>query len=301
MHEEEATVVDKHFWWVDVFAETPLTGNPLSLVPDADDLDEGRMWAITREFNQSETTFLVTPTRPGADCRLRSFTVAGAEVLGAGHNAMGAWIWLAEAGRLDPARTEFAQQIGDDVLPVRIDRAENGRVQVSMRHARTRFVRTVHAGAEFADALGLDADALADGRSAEVVSTGAAHLLLALDSREDVDRADPDAAHLRRLLAEAGAEGCYVYSTADGHDGVHAYARFFNPTVGIVEDPATGTAAGPLAALLVREGLVPEHSPIRIEQGRALGRPSILQVVVDDDHVELSGSGIVVAEGVLHL
>jgi PhzF family phenazine biosynthesis protein len=300
-HEKEAAVVDKRFWWIDVFAETPLTGNPLTLVPEADDLDERRMREITREFNQSETTFLVTPTRPGADHRLRSFTVAGAEVLGAGHNAMGAWIWLATAGLLDPERTEFSQQIGDDVLPVRIGRAENGRVLVSMRHARTRFLGRVEHGAEFARALGVDPVALEEGRAAEVVSTGAGHLLLALTSRADVDRADPDAARLRRLLAAAGAEGCYVYSTEDADDGLHAYARFFNPTVGIVEDPATGTAAGPLAALLVRDGLASPRTPIRIEQGRALGRPSILQVVVDGDHVELSGSGIVVAEGVLHL
>lgn len=293
--------MDVRFWWIDVFAESPLTGNPLSLVPDADDLDERRMRDITRQFNQSETTFLVTPTEPGADYRLRSFTVAGAEVLGAGHNAMGAWIWLAETGLLDPDRAEFAQQIGDDVLPVRVGRAEDGRVQVSMRHARTRFLHTEHSTAALAEALGLGAGDIARGRPAEVVSTGAGHLLLPLASRADVDRAEPDAARLRTLLARAGAEGCYVYSTEDAQDGLHAYSRFFNPTVGIVEDPATGTAAGPLAALLVRDGLASPRTPVRIEQGRALGRPSILQVVVDGDNVELSGSGIVVAEGVLHL
>lgn len=162
-------MVDKRFWWIDVFAQTPLTGNPLTLVPDADDVDERRMREITREFNQSETTFLVTPTEPGADYRLRSFTVAGAEVLGAGHNAMGAWIWLAEAGLLDPERTEFAQQIGDDVLPVRIGRTDDGRALVSMRHAPTRFLHTEHATAAFAEALGLSSGAVAPGRPAEVV------------------------------------------------------------------------------------------------------------------------------------
>jgi PhzF family phenazine biosynthesis protein len=92
------------FCFVDVFATRPLTGNPLSLVPDADGLDASQMQAIAREFNQSETTFLVRPTRPGATWRLRSFTPAGVEVGGAGHNAMGAWLWLASAGRLpDPA------------------------------------------------------------------------------------------------------------------------------------------------------------------------------------------------------
>lgn len=84
-------------------------------------------------------------------------------------------------------------------------------------------------------------------------------------------------------------------------DGADAYARLFNPTVGIREDPATVTAAGPLAALLVRDGLAVEGQTIHIEQGAALGRPSILSVVVDGIRVELSGSGVVVAEGTLYL
>src|SRR5215469_1765886 len=91
------------FFFVDVFAERPLTGNPLTLVPDADHLDEARMRAIAREFNQSETTFVVRPSLPGAHVRLRSFTPAGVEVGGAGHNALGAWLWLEAAGRLASA------------------------------------------------------------------------------------------------------------------------------------------------------------------------------------------------------
>ena len=88
------------FSFVDVFATRPLTGNPLSLVPDADGLDEAQMRAVAREFNQSETTFVVRPSLPGATVRLRSFTPAGAEVGGAGHNALGAWVWLEAAGRI---------------------------------------------------------------------------------------------------------------------------------------------------------------------------------------------------------
>jgi PhzF family phenazine biosynthesis protein len=294
-------MVDVDFFWVDVFAEAPLTGNPLALVPDADGLSEDLMRAITKEFNQSETTFLVTPTAPGADHRLRSFTVGGVEVLGAGHNAMGAWIWLAEAGVLAADRREFAQQIGDDVLPVRIGRTADGRVRVSMRQSAPRFLGTTTAHGEFAAALGLTAADLVVEKTGEVVSTGAEHLLLALRTREAVDRAAPDAARLRTLLAQVGAEGCYLYSTQGSGDDADAYTRFFNPTVGIPEDPATGTAAGPLAALLVRDRLVVERKPVRIEQGRAMGRTSLLEVVVDEDRVELSGSGLVVAQGVLRL
>lgn len=287
------------FAWVDVFAESPLTGNPLALVPGADGLTETQMRAIAREFNQSETTYLLAPSSPAADHRLRSFTAAGVEVLGAGHNAMGAWIWLADTGALAADRGEFAQQIGDDLLPVWIERAAESRARVTMRQAPPRFLRTTTRHADFADALGIAPAALSD-RPGEVVSTGAEHLMLGVRTREDVDRAAPDPARLRALLADAGAEGCYLYSTEPGADGADAYTRFFNPTVGIVEDPATGTAAGPLAALLVRDGGA-ARGGIRILQGRAMGRPSVLDVAVDDDRVDLSGSGLVVGEGVLRL
>jgi trans-2,3-dihydro-3-hydroxyanthranilate isomerase len=110
------------FYFVGVFATRPLTGNPLSLVPDADGLNEAQMRAIAREFNQSETTFLLRPSLPGATVRLRSFTPAGAEVGGAGHNALGAWLWLEEAGRLASAALGHGlqQEIAGQVLPVEV-------------------------------------------------------------------------------------------------------------------------------------------------------------------------------------
>lgn len=87
----------------------------------------------------------------------------------------------------------------------------------------------------------------------------------------------------------------------DTQNEVDAYTRFFNPTMGIWEDPATGTAAGPLAARLVADGIVPDGSTVVIEQGHATGRPSRLHVTISGDLVRLSGGGVVVADGTLHL
>ncbi|MFD7026225.1 PhzF family phenazine biosynthesis protein [Promicromonospora sukumoe] len=295
--------MDVPFYWVDVFAATPLTGNPLALVPDADVLPIETMRAVAREFNQSETTFLVSPGGDGADHRLRSFTPAGVEVYGAGHNAMGAWIWLALAGRLDPTRDTFVQQIGDALLNVRVslrarapERPSSG-VQVTMEQSAPRFLGRVEDRAALAAVLGLGVD---DVGGAEVVSTGAEHLLVPVRSVAAVDAVQPDTAGLRALLADAGAEGCYVYTT-DVEGGISAYTRFFNPTVGIAEDPATGTAAGPLAAVLTRDGLVRDPARIVVEQGRALGRPSLITLGVAGPVVTITGSGTVAAEGTLHL
>jgi PhzF family phenazine biosynthesis protein len=294
--------VDVPFYWVDVFATTALAGNPLALVPDADALPDGMMRAVAREFNQSETTFVVRPDRPGADHRLRSFTPAGVEVLGAGHNAMGAWIWLAQAGRLDHDRDAFVQQIGDELLNVRVSGRPSPGVEVTMEQSAPRFLGHVEDRAALAAALGLAPGDLGDGRRAEVASTGAEHLLVPARDSAAVDAAQPDTAVLRQLLADAGAEGCYLYTVdLEPAAGVTAYARFFNPTVGIVEDPATGTAAGPLAAVLVRDGLAPEPGRIVVEQGHRLGRPSRIRLGVDGSLVTITGTGIVTAEGVLHL
>jgi trans-2,3-dihydro-3-hydroxyanthranilate isomerase len=301
------------FYWVDVFASRPLTGNPLALVPDADDLDESQMHAIAREFNQSETTFLLRPRLPGAACRLRSFTPAGAEVGGAGHNALGAWLWLAASGRLpDPSTpspaasphqgSRFGQEIAGEVLPVEVIREPGRPVMVSMDQSPPRFGEPLADRAPLATALGLDEADLDATQPARVVSTGAAHLIVPIRDRAAVDRAHPDGPRLKAVLAAAGGEGCYLYSL-DPEDvrGAVAYTRFFNPTMGIVEDPATGTAAGPLVALLVAAGKAPDGVTAVVEQGRALGRPSRIQVTVSGQRVRVSGSGLVVAEGTLRL
>ena len=271
------------FYFVDVFATGPLTGNPLSLVPDADGLDEAQMRAIAREFNQSETTFLLRPSLPGATVRLRSFTPAGAEVGGAGHNALGAWLWREAVGRLASAAAGrgLRQEIAGQVLPVEVVCEAGHPAVVWMDQSPPHFGAVAGDIARLAGCLGLGERDLLLEEDAQVVSTGAGHLLVP-------------------ALRQVGAEGCYLYSP-DPVDaaGAIAYARFFNPAVGITEDPATGTAAGPLAAKLVAAGRVPDRSTVIIEQGHALGRPSRIAVSVSGQRVRVGGSGLVVAEGTL--
>lgn len=292
------------FGWVDVFTDQPLAGNPLPVVFDADRLSVTTMRSIAREFNQSETTFLVRPTLDAADWQLRSFTPSGDEVLGAGHNAMGAWIWLAGSGRLDPDRDAFVQQIGDDLLDVTVTARGDGRASVSLTQAAPTFLGAVDSdtgdhGNTLANVLGISAARMTS--RAEVASTGVAHLLVPVADPDAVDAATPDSARLRAFLAGARAEGCYVYALIPNEKHRQAYARFFNPTVGIVEDPATGTAAGPLAAVLVRDGMARPGEPIRIEQGTKIGRQSVITIHVDDNRVRISGQGVITAEGALTL
>src|SRR5258708_35729980 len=105
---------------IDVFADEPLTGNPLAVVQAADELSEEQMRRLAGEFNQADTPFILERAR--ADRELRSFTASGAEVFGAGHNALGAWLWLGEHGDLGSMAISrsFQQEIGSDVLPIEL-------------------------------------------------------------------------------------------------------------------------------------------------------------------------------------
>ena len=290
------------FFFVDVFADAPLTGNPLAVVAEAGDVDDGLMGAIAREFNQSETTFVLAPTRDGATWRLRSFTPAGAEVGGAGHNALGAWWWLASAGRLPlvDGGARFTQEIGDRILPVEVI-GEGGRPRViAMVQEPPEAGDRVLDLAGLAAALGLSDGDLIEDLPAQVVSTGAGHLLVQARSRASVDRADPEPSRLAAALRAVGGEGCYLYSLETVDPDSSAYARFFNPMMGISEDPATGTAAGPLAGHLVAHGVVSDGSTILIEQGHAMGRPSRMELRVEGTRVTIAGACVVVAEGTLY-
>lgn len=292
------------FHIVDVFAAEPLTGNPLAVVEGGDGLSDDVLKHIAREFNQSETTFLLSPTLPGADRRLRSFTAAGAEVFGAGHNALGAWWWLAAAGqlRLGAGETTFHQQIGDRVLEVGVATHQQALTHVVMNQERPDFRAELENRGALADALGLDVDDIVTGRApVQVVSTGAPHLMVPLKDRRAVDRAVPVSSALFEILAGVGGEGCYVFSLDPSRPGAAAYTRFFNPTVGIWEDPATGTAAGPLAAHLAEHQLAKHDEPLLIEQGTAMGRTSLIRVEPRSDTVRISGNGVVVADGRLML
>lgn len=290
------------FALVDVFADAPLTGNPAALVADADDLTDDQLRALAREFNQSETAFLLRPSLRDASVRIRAFTAAGSEVGGAGHFALGAWLWLDASGALPPHESRFVQELGGELLAVEVTRTTRGSTTVTLDQSPATFGAVVADTTALTAALGLDAGDLT-GEPVQVVSTGVGHLVVPATDRAAVDRAMPDAPALAAVLLDAGGEGCYLYSR-DPHapaDGSVAYARFFNPTVGLWEDPATGTAAGPLTASLVDRGQVPPDVPVIIEQGYAMGRPSRLQVTASAERVRLSGSGVVVAEGTVRV
>jgi trans-2,3-dihydro-3-hydroxyanthranilate isomerase len=283
------------FSFVDVFADQPLTGNPL---------DESVMQSIAREFNLAETTFLFPPRLSRANWRLRSFTANGHEVFGAGHNALGAWWWLAESGALElcTGLNSFVQEIGDHRLPVEVHLDERCVISVTLIQTAPVSGEIIEDLDSLAGSLGLEpTDLLPQLFPAQVISTGAAHLLVPVQTREAVDRACPDSRRLAGTLQSVGGQGCYIFCLDTVMQSSSAYARFFNPTVGIVEDSATGSAAGPLACQLIAHGIAKSGETIVIEQGYGMGRPSVLSVELRDEQVRLAGRCVLSVEGLLRI
>ena len=291
------------FVLVDVFTERPLAGNQLAVILNAEGLDDGQLQAIAREFNYSETTFILPPRQAKADRRMRSFTPK-AEVFGSGHHTLGAWWALAARGGLvlrDP-ETKFWQEIGKSVLPVVIASEGCAPLRVAMTQDKPRFGDKLTDLAGLAHALGLDvSDFDLERLKPQAVSTGAMHLLTPVRSLSVLERVRVNAERLVAVARPLGCEGCYLFSLETREPNSAAHARAFFPGIGISEDPATGSAAGPLGALLASCGLLPEGTWRVIEQGDEIGRPSRIEVRVSGGQVEVAGRSVIVAEGKLFL
>jgi trans-2,3-dihydro-3-hydroxyanthranilate isomerase len=295
------------FVLVDVFTDQPLAGNQLAVVLNAQGLADHQMQAIAREFNYSETTFILPPRQEKAAWRLRSFSPS-AEVFGAGHNALGAWWVLAARGGVvlrDP-ETRLWQEIGERVLPVAIASESGAPLRVAMTQDKPRFGDKLTNRAGLSRALGLDptdigADFEVEGMEPQSVSTGATHLLVPVRTLSALERVRVDSERLIALAQPLGCQGAYLFSLETREPDSAAHARAFFPGIGITEDPATGSAAGPLGALLASRGLFPEGAWTLIEQGDEIGRPSRIEVRVSGDHVEVAGRSVIVAEGKMFL
>jgi PhzF family phenazine biosynthesis protein len=186
------------------------------------------------------------------------------------------------------------QELGGRALPVHVDVTDSV-ITIGLDQGPITLDQVQVPVADLAAALGSRTlDAASMGRLV-CGSVGSRHLLVPVPSPEDVDAVRPDGVGLRSLLGDAGAQGCYVYTTAtdDLSPQADAYARFFNPTVGIAEDPATGSAAGPLAAHLAAG----QTRDVTILQGGRMGRPSALQVSVRPDGTTLNGTCALSATG----
>ncbi|OGB91798.1 MAG: hypothetical protein A2Z31_08075 [candidate division NC10 bacterium RBG_16_65_8] len=278
--------VEIAFEQVDVFTDRPFAGNPLCVVPDGKGLSGEQMQAIAQEMNLSETTFVLPPTDPQATYWMRIFTPAK-EIPFAGHPSVGTAYVMARAGRfpLQEPVTQIFQQVGVGTLPLDIEVSGGKPGRVIMTQGKPTFGEVLRDLTPVADALGVDVGTLARvNLPAQVVSTGLGHLLVPLPDLDVVGSLRPNVARLDALLQNCGALGCFVFCLQATSPDTFAHARMFAPGAGVPEDPATGSAAGPLGAYLAVHGVLPTgQTSFLIEQGIEMGRPSHLWVEVIRD------------------
>lgn len=246
----------------DVFTATPLEGNPLAVFTDARGLSSQLMQRVARELNLSETVFLL-PGSAGVTARARIFTPAQ-ELPFAGHPALGCAAVIAAA--LELRDVSLQTGVGEIAFEMR---REDARVLRGEMEQRVPAPRPCAQPAQLLAALGVDESAL----PVECYENGPLHVFVALHSEDDVARLAPD---IRALGALQGvAASCFA------GDAERYKTRVFAPGVGVAEDPATGSAAGPLAVHLGRHGRVPFGRRIEIHQGQEIGRPSTLYAQAD--------------------
>jgi trans-2,3-dihydro-3-hydroxyanthranilate isomerase len=284
--------VRRRLTWLDVFTSRPLTGNGLAVVHHADGIDDATMLAFARETKLSETTYVQSPTEQGADYRNRIWTVVG-ELPFAGHPSLGTAVAVASARA--ESHASYVQQTIAGLQPIDVELGSSGVARASMLQESAVFGPEVDAARVLA-ALGLDpADGVPDLRP-QVVSTGVPQLLVPVRGSAVLSRVRPHATLLGELLRELGAVCAYVaWHDADGES---AQARsYFMTGDAVAEDPATGSAAGPLCAYLQqRTGA----ARVAIDQGVAMGRPSRL-LCEAGERVRVAGDVVLLADGELDL
>ncbi len=294
------------FWRVDVFAERPLEGNPLAVFPRAQGLSDREMLAIAREMNISETTFVLPPSKAGANYRNRIWTPGG-ELPFAGHPSLGTAYVAAMEGivPLGEGRVTVHQEVKIGVLPLELHSRGGIVDRVVMTQGKPSVGRRITATAGLAKALGVrSTDLTATDLRPQVASTGVRSLQVPLRSMKTVRDLGPDMPALANLLRRVDPDaGAYVFAfETEGDADLHA--RGFFPQAGIPEDPATGSAAGACGAYLAFHKRLPAKDWFVIEQGIEIHHPSRIEVGVTlsggrPDTVRVAGTVVPVMRGTL--
>jgi trans-2,3-dihydro-3-hydroxyanthranilate isomerase len=275
--------VTRSYEVVDVFTSAPLEGNPVAVFVDGAGLSGELMQRLARELNLSETVFLLDGSET-SDARARIFTPA-TELPFAGHPVLGAAAVIGGRRGLDRVRL----RTGAGVVAVQLRREGDAVVYGEMQQPIPTWGQLAHAG-ELLAALGVQRSRL----PVEVYDNGPRHAFVALSSEAEVAALRPDLG----ALADVGRVGVSCFAASGGQ----VKTRMFAPALGVAEDPATGSAAGPLAVHLARHGVSAFGDWIEIRQGTEIGRPSLLRARADGsadalERVLVGGGVVTVAAG----
>jgi trans-2,3-dihydro-3-hydroxyanthranilate isomerase len=294
----------------DVFTDRVFGGNQLAVFPDGRGLPAKTMQAIAKEMNFSESTFVLPAERADTNVRMRIFT-PGEELPMAGHPTIGSMFALVRTGLVQPPATQFVFGLGIGPVPVSLTWQGDELTFAWMTQSLPTFGPVLADVRGAAAVLSLPEDAVRrTNLPVQVVSCGLPFLLVPVASRREVDEAVLDRtafASFTKTLGEP-ADCVFFFSIEAGDDGAAAYSRMFAPGLGIGEDPATGSASGPLGCYLVRHGVVTgaRAADMLSLQGVKMGRPSHVYISIGLEggqftQVRVGGVAMFVGEGFVYL
>ena len=299
--------MSRRFFTLDVFADTALAGNPLAVVLDCEGLDGARMQRIAREFNLSETVFVMPPDDPHHRARIRIFT-PGMEMPFAGHPTVGTAMLLATLDHPDATGDYvFGLEENIGVVPCAVSLAERSYARFNVPRLPTRQGNAKN-GAVIASALGLNVSDLGyDNHEPVLFGAGFPFCFVPIVDLKAIGRIRINTGVWADAFGPDGLDAVFAYTrqTADPASAFHA--RMFSPNDGIPEDPATGSAVAALAGVIAHfdRPANGEHA-YRIEQGFEMGRPSLIELTMTMERGALSaatigGHAVIVSEGTLRV
>jgi trans-2,3-dihydro-3-hydroxyanthranilate isomerase len=280
--------------FVDAFTDTPYAGNQLAVFPDGSGLTTGQMQRLAQEINYSETTFVFETDKSGADFKIRIFTpsqelpFAGHPTLGTAYSIMERFdIWVEKKDIL-----KLETKVG--VIPL-----EEQKGVIWMTQNEPVFFEEHSDKKQIADLFGLSSDDIADDMPVEEVSTGNRMLIVPIKTLRAVQCAQCNVSKMKEFFGSR-LVGPYIFSLETTNPDTEVHARFFAPHLGILEDPATGSAAGPLTGYLLKHRVFGGEFEIANEQGVEMGRPSkiLMRGTVKDDkyHIQIGGNCVYVGK-----
>lgn len=292
------------YYVLDVFSNKSYKGNPLSVVFTNGNLKLETYQNIAKEFGYSETSFVYYSTAEKA-LKVRSFTPTGIEIEGAGHNLLGA-----VCGALLKQIPIFHEQNETDRFvimknsPIKLSASFDPVTQypIVQMHQKTAEIKQEIPTYKIAVALGLKIEDLdSNDFVPTIVKTEVAHAMVPIKNSQILNNCIPDNKLLIEISKEYKFEGFYCFTISDQKPGNIAEARFFNPIIGINEDPATGTAAGPLIGFLTKKKYTQPNKEYKILQGVKLNQPSLIEVMHRENDILVGGSSIITMKGELYI
>ena len=292
-----------NFYILDVFAPKIFAGNQLAVFPNAVDIPRNRLAQLAREINYSETTFVFPAKSPEAVANVRIFTPT-TELPFAGHPTLGTAFLLAAIDAIKlPEDKTISLELKSGLVRVTLDMKDAHKGRATMEQPVPQSRGTLSEISNLATSLGLVADDIAP-FPPEALANAVSFLIVGLKSIRVLERARPNGVLLENLLKKINVNGVICFSTETVESGSQVQVRAFFPGIGINEDPATGSAQGPLAAYLFKHGLLKKGNRCRVmaEQGYQIGRPSKLTTTFEVhegvmNNIKVSGDVILVAKG----